>query len=253
MDKHQVQRLIGLGLLMVILASALVTIYLTIPHDPTPPRANSRVADLASPSTPRVTPRTTDTSTGDAATNDGPGSTQPGVRVVVQLDTSGVLEVVEDLRLNRPVIAITVAPPVVTTDEATRSLKPRIVGLHVTALGVTVGGAIPPTISIPTTLRLGRAASSISLRYRLEGSTVRTEPSPLGRALVVMPPIGAGSFAMLPVIVTVISPGVRNLLCPQRGVDQQLCGRQLGQTWSTQGLTGSTSSVIAQVDLPPLG
>ena len=46
---------------------------------------------------------------------------------------------------------------------------------------------------------------------------------------------------------------IRNLVCPDLAVAEQLCGRQQGSLWTTPSIPLGRSVVVAQVDLPPPG
>lgn len=89
----------------------------------------------------------------------------------------------------------------------------------------------------------------VSLRYSLDGATTRTEPSPIGRVLLAMSPVTSRAFPDLAVVVEVVGPGVRNLVCPKLSDAAQLCGRQLGDHWVTPSIPGDRALVVAQFDL----
>ena len=92
------------------------------------------------------------------------------------------------------------------------------------------------------------------MRYRVEGSTDRSQPAPVGRALVLLPRHPLRPRCRRPsVVVEVIGGTVRNLVCPDLPVSDQLCGRQRGAVWSTTPLPLSRASVVAQMDLPQPG
>jgi hypothetical protein len=53
--------------------------------------------------------------------------------------------------------------------------------------------------------------------------------------------------------VEVVGGNIRNLVCPNLPVSDQLCGRQNGRVWSTTTIPLSRSLAVAQVDLPQPG
>jgi hypothetical protein len=73
--------------------------------------------------------------------------------------------------------------------------------------------------------------------------------------LILLPPVTRPDPALgdPAVVVEVIGGTVRNLVCPDLPVSDQLCGRQRGTVWSTTTLPLSRSSVVAQMDLPQPG
>jgi len=185
------------------------------------------------------------------AASTGPGLTEVGIHVVAQPGPNGAIEVLEQLRLRSPVAVLDITAPVVAGIPGLAGAQPAVAGLRVTADGAPV--ILPvgePTTSGPVALPY--PATAISLRYRLEGAIARVSPSPVGRVLMAISPIAAKGRGQLPVVVQVIGPGVRNLVCPRLGTGAQLCGREQGSVWSTPATPADLSLVVAQVDLPPV-
>jgi hypothetical protein len=185
---------------------------------------------------------------------DGPGLSEPGVHVVAQPDATGGLEVVERVRLAAPVRAIWIALPRAPT--AAIGSVATLKGFQAEADGqvVTDPPASPLTVD-GDRLDLPAPVSAITMRYRLEGAAARSQPAPAGRVLVPLPPITRPDPTLgdLQVVVEVSGGTVRNLVCPDLPVSDQLCGRQQGRLWSTTRLPLSRSTVIAQLDLPDPG
>jgi len=217
----------------------------------------------ATPATPTavtptaVTPTATDrpptpSARATRAPGTGPGLTEIGIHVIVQPDTDGDLEVVEQVLLARPVLSIGLAPPVPPAYPGVEGLTPQVVALQAESRGVPVAVGLSDPLVTREELRLG-PTTSLSLRYRLVRTSHRTEPSTLGRALAVLPAISAGDYPDLPVVIEVVGPGVRNVLCTQLTGDQRFCAVQVGQTWTTVDLTGRQVAVVAQLDLPAPG
>lgn len=218
---------------------------------PTPPSTSSGTT------APGLTTSRTSTATPQArvttrAAGTGPGLTELGIHVLAQPQADGGLEVVEDILLARPVSILGLAPPPTPAYPGLEGLTPEVVDLQAESRGVPVAVALAHPLRTRQDLRFG-LTTAISLRYRLEDASHRSEPSPLGRALMVLPAISAGDYPDLPVVIEVTGPGVRNVLCPRLTGDAQLCAVQAGGRWTTADLTGRPVSVIAQVDLPAPG
>jgi hypothetical protein len=185
----------------------------------------------------------------------GPGLTEPGIHVVAQPDAVGNLEVVERIKLSTPVVGLSIATPRASGSGVTGT-NPTISGFQAQADGLLVTAT--PESPIPAGgdwLELPGPATDISMRYRLEGAVGRSHPAPVGRVLIVLPPITAADPKLgdPPVVVEVVGGSIHNLVCPDLAVTDQLCGRQDGPVWSTTAIPLSRSTVIAQVDLPQPG
>ncbi|MEP6632442.1 MAG: hypothetical protein ABJA89_18365 [Lapillicoccus sp.] len=185
----------------------------------------------------------------------GPGLTEPGIHVVAQPDAAGDLEVMERVRLVTPVRRLALAR-LHASGSGVSAAVPAVTGFQAEADGAVVVDA--PASPLPAGgdwLELPAAATDIVMRYRLEGGVSRSQPAPIGRALLVLPPITAASSELgpLPVVVEVVGTQVRNLVCPELPGTEQLCGRQQGQVWTTTALPLGRSVVVAQVDLPAPG
>ena len=214
------------------------------------PTATATPSDGSTLSAPAPTPGLP----GSVATT-GPGLTEPGVHVVAQPDATGALEVVERVRTAAPVRTLSLALP--------QSSAPGIVGVTPSVSGFQAdagGQVVTDRLAAPLTaagdrLELPGAATEITMRYRLSGSTERSQPAPAGRVLVLLPPLtqpdpGVGD----PAVVVEVSGGtVRNLVCSDLPATDQLCGRQQGRVWSTTSLPLSRSTVVVQLDLPNPG
>lgn len=232
------------------------------------PSPQAGATSSAGDTTPTTTPATAPTATvpsasagsassllaGSVATS-GPGLSEPGIHVVAQPDAVGDLEVMERVRLATPVRRLSVARPHPSGSGVSTAI-PQVTGFQAEADGAVVTDA--PASPLPEGgdwLELPAAATDIVMRYRLEGGVSRSQPAPVGRALLVLPPITAASLELgpLPVVVEVVGTQVRNLVCPDLPVAEQLCGRQQGQVWTTTALPLGRSVVVAQVDLPAPG
>lgn len=176
--------------------------------------------------------------------------------VVARAGTDGSLEVVERVRTAVSVTVLPLRPPRSTSAPGTSGVTPTVVGLQAEAGGAVVSDV--PTSPLPATgarLTLPSAAKDIVMRYRLESGADRSQPAPVGRVLIALSPITAAdaSLRTLKAVVEVVGGSVRNLVCPDLPVSDQLCGRQHGTIWSTTAIPLATSAVVAQVDLPQPG
>jgi hypothetical protein len=199
-------------------------------------------------------PATTTSGTAPVATS-GPGLTEPGVHVVAQAGADGGLEVLEQVRLPTTATSLAIALPRASAS-GVAAATPTISGFQAQAGGQVVTDTLAsPLPDGGDRLELPAPATEITMRYRLEGGAERSQPAPVGRALVLLPPVTAAeaSLSGLPVVVEVVGGSVRNLVCPDLAAAEQLCGRQQGSRWTTPSIPLGRSVVIAQVDLPPPG
>jgi hypothetical protein len=255
-----VQRTLGI-LVAAVLAVFAVLVSGRSPSPEAPDPSSTLGVTPSAPATstsspPASTPAPTAASTpADAAATTGPGRTEPGIHVVAAPGVDGTLEVVERVKLGTPVSALLLAPPRPRGGGAAGA-NPTITGFQAQAGGLVVTDS--PASPLPAAgerIELPAPATDITMRYRVEGSTDRSQPAPVGRVLVLLPPITRSDPAVgdPPVVVEVIGGTVRNLVCPDLPVSDQLCGRQRGAVWSTTPLPLSRASVVAQMDLPQPG
>jgi hypothetical protein len=185
----------------------------------------------------------------------GPGLTEAGIHVVAQTGADGGLEVVERVRLPAAVTTLAIALPR-ASGSGVAAAVPTITGFQAEAGGQVVTDMLAaPLPDGGDRLDLPAPSTDITMRYRLEGGAERSQPAPAGRALVLLPPVTAAeaSLSGLPVVVEVVGGNIRNLVCPDLAVAEQLCGRQQGSLWTTPSIPLGRSVVVAQVDLPPPG
>lgn len=247
-----VQRTLGVVVAAVLAVLAVVVSGRSPSPKPPDPASTLGVAPLTTETGTSAAPTPT---TPDAAATTGPGLTEPGIHVVAQPAVDGSLEVLERLRLGTPVSTLLIAPPR-PRGGGSAGATPRIIGFQAQAGGLVVTDA--PTSPLPADgerIELPVPATDITMRYRLEGGADRSQPAPVGRVLVLLPPVTRSDPAVgdPAVVVEVIGGTVRNLVCPDLPVSDQLCGRQRGAVWSTTNLPLSRASVVAQMDLPQPG
>jgi len=201
-----------------------------------------------------TTPDTAGPSAASLATA-GPGLTEPGIHVLAQTAADGSLEVLERIKLSAPVSGFSVVLPQ-ATGSGVAGATPSITGFQAQANDAIVTdmpvSPLPPGCD---RLDFPGPATDISMRYRLEGGAGRSQPAPVGRVLIVLPPITAADPQLGDpgVVVEVVGGNIRNLVCPKLPVSDQLCGRQNGPVWSTTTIPLSRSLVVAQLDLPQPG
>lgn len=251
-----VQRILGIVFAVVFAAGAVWASGRTA--EPRP-EAGAASPTTQQPTSPPTTPRPTDTTlpgTSQAGTaTSGPGLTEPGIHVVAQAGADGSLEVVERVRLTAPATTLAVALPR-ASGSGVNAARPTLTGFQAQAGGQVVTDTL--AAAFPDggdRLDLPVPSTDVTMRYRLEGGAERSQPAPVGRALVVLPPVTADvpALAGLPVVVEVVGGNVRNLVCPDLDASEQLCGRQQGSLWTTPPIPLGRSLVVAQVDLPPPG
>ncbi len=145
-------------------------------------------------------------------------------------DATGSFEVSERLRLARPITSLTLAPPDISRAGAIFS------GTDATATDVQLSAgdqpvAVPATVAHPVTLPA--AGAVFSLRYRLDGVSVRTRPSTAGRALAAIGPLSSRLPADLPVVLIVSGPTVLGVDCPLQSALHRVLRRRWRPTLDT--------------------
>jgi hypothetical protein len=214
---------------------------------------------VAPPSTaPTASARVSPTTPGESAyvpgDQVGPGLTEPGAMVRAAPAADGSFEVVERVRFAIPVTELSVGPPL-TKGVVARSLPSdvAIVDLQVKAdtAVLDIGERV---LARARTVELPGPTSTVMMRYRLTGATVRSIPSTPGRALSVLPPITSpASLGSMPFVIEVSGDRVTNVLCPALPAAAQLCGRTWTQGWYLGPQPAGRTAVLAQLNLPDPG
>lgn len=178
-----------------------------------------------------------------------PGVTQVGISLVAQADSNGTLEVLERIRLAKPVFTLTLRAP--------QPVVSALAGTHPTVANLQAQvGPRPIPVPAPTStgsdgsleLRLTTPRTRVWLRYQLTDATVHTQPSPQGRVLATIGPISAAGLGSTPVSVQV--GGALNLVCPQLPASEQVCGATHPMLLSAGPVPADESTMVAQIDLP---
>lgn len=218
-------------------------------------------AQLA-PTEPVGTPTTSQSSTTTAAAgtalrpgvpnrpHTGPGITEPGIQLTASPASDGSFDVSELVLLSHPQAALSLRPPPISTaGNDFRSSSPVATAVQVTAGDQPV--VLPSdTVSAAVTLPLGSGQQRFELRYRLTGVTIRSIPSKAGRALAAIGPLIGQVADDLPVAVTVVGSGVRNLECPTLSLGERACAAGVvPELRVNRVLPWTASVVVVQLDL----
>ncbi|MEO6412319.1 MAG: hypothetical protein ABIO48_06985 [Pedococcus sp.] len=215
----------------------------TVVPSPTAPSSSAPVAPPRSGNTSYVP--------GAAA---GPGQTEPGALVRATPSADGSLEVVERVRFADPVTELSLGPPL-TKGVMAKSIP---TGVVIADLQVQADDAIVDigvrSLATARTVELSAEASTVIMRYRLTGATVRSIPSTPGRALAVLPPITQpATLGSTPFVIEVSGAQVTNVLCPGLPTAAQLCGRTWARGWYLSPQQPGRTAVLAQLTLPDPG
>lgn len=181
---------------------------------------------------------------------DGPGTTEPGILLVVAPRTDTAFVVTELVRLETPSKTITVRPPRFTAAGSTfKAAKPYASKVKITTRDESV--PVPDGIvNRKATFTVGEPARRFAMQYELNRAIVRSKPSTAGRALGAVTPLTSGLPDDLTVAVVVVGRGVRNLSCPGLELAIQACA--LGKApllHLRQALPWRNAIVIVQLDL----
>jgi hypothetical protein len=189
---------------------------------------------------------------GDSATRpDGPGTTEPGILLVVSRATDTAFVVTELVLRDEPAESIDVHPPdfsaVGSTFEATRPFasKVRITTRH---------GSVPVpdgVVNRAETFDLGEPVRRYTMHYELNRAIVRSSPSSAGRALGAIRPLTDPKSDQMSVAVVSVGDDVRNLSCPGLALSRQACAAGKPPLLRVrQDLPWRAAIVIVQLDLP---
>jgi hypothetical protein len=181
----------------------------------------------------------------------GVGADLPGTEVTAALGADRRSVEVYERALLAPVgTTLTLRPA--TSDQVARSLRaalPTITDLHAAIDGRPVpvtGTASGWTVQLSSTT----TGSRLTLRYRLSGAVIRTEPAPRGRYNLVLTPLtpAADSGVGAGVVVRIRDPRVDEVYCP--GTTDQLCGHKDGPLHVATVPGGAVPIVVGLVTFP---
>ncbi len=205
--------------------------------------ALSRPAATSEPAT--SAPGTADSSPEEPTTKDG---SPVDVLVDVTPGASGFVDMIEQVRPNAAVSWLDLqTPPSLGGDLG----RPRVLGLAVMIDGTRA--SVTPASRGRWRIPLPHGASEVILSYRLTDVTERRSAAPEGRVLLQVRPLTTASAATATAVLRIVGVTVHNLVCPDRPLADQLCGRVDGDQWQTAPVPMDESTVVAQIDLPTTG
>jgi hypothetical protein len=181
----------------------------------------------------------------------GPGTTEPGILLMASPLRDGSFDVAEIVLLATPSSSIWLGPPrVVLAGDRFAKAKPVASQVQMSAGNqpvVVPGGRINQR----TQLAPAAPTKKIELRYNLRGITIRSIPSPAGRALSVISPLVDGVPKTLPVALRISGNTVLNIGCPALRLREQACsaGRP-PQLRVNKKLPWRSAVIVVQFDLP---
>jgi hypothetical protein len=219
----------------------------------TPPPSAPAATHQPPPTAPSSTTsaKTTSTTATEAKLPKGPGNTQPGILLMASPMPHGTFDIAEMVLFDAPTWSIRLGPPRLALAGSDFSkAKPVATQVQVSAGDQPV--VVPDgRISRPTDIALNAPASRIELRYKLDGITVRSIPSPAGRALAAISPMAGGVPKDFPVVMMINGSTVRNIVCPSLPLRIRTCWiGQPPQLRVKPKLHWNKAVIVVQFDLP---
>jgi hypothetical protein len=182
----------------------------------------------------------------------GPGTTKPGILLMASPLPGGSFDIAEIVRLPEATSSLRLGPPNLTL-AGNRFAKSKPVATQVQVSAEDQPVRVPDgRVSRQMDLALTNPSKSIELRYHLSGVTIRSIPSPAGRALTAIGPLIRDVPKSIPVAMMVSGNTVHNIECPAvRSVSKQACwiGRRPQFRVKPQ-LTRDRAVIVVQFDLP---
>ncbi|MEO5854259.1 MAG: hypothetical protein ABIQ15_17265 [Nocardioides sp.] len=176
-----------------------------------------------------------------------PADIDVAVLLTATPDARGILDVVERVSPGAPFRQLLLrSPPALAEADVT----PKVLGLTLVADGRPV--QVPAAPTREWLVVLPQPADTVVLRYRLGGVIVRNSAAPEGRALLQVRPLTSAAMSSSTAAVEILGVTVHNLVCPDRPLADQLCGRPDGNRWRTATVPNGEATVVAQIDLPAL-
>lgn len=222
------------------------------PNSPTSPTtaAASSQSTAASPSPTAPTKRVPPTPAGGKLPR-GPGTTEPGILLIASPLRDGSFDIAELVILPAPLSSLRLGPPKLSrAGDRFAKLKPVASQVQMSAGDQPV--IVPKgRIEKPMDIAFVKPAKQIELRYNLSEVTVRSMPSPAGRALAGISPLVAGSPS-LRVVMMVSGSTVLNIECPtRRRISEQACAAGRVPNLRAKGeLPLSGAVIVVQFNLP---
>jgi hypothetical protein len=182
----------------------------------------------------------------------GPGTTKPGILLMASPLPGGSFDIAEIVRLPEATSSLRLGPPILSL-AGNRFAKSKPVATQVQVSAEDQPVRVPDgRVSRQMGLALTNPSKSIELRYHLGGVTIRSIPSPAGRALTAIGPLIRDVPKSTPVAMMVSGNTVLNIECPAvRSVSKQACwiGRRPQFRVKPQ-LTRDRAVIVVQFDLP---
>ena len=199
----------------------------------------------------RLGPDQASSETSSATRPDGPGTTEPGILLVVARSTDAAFAVTEVVRLESPTTSITVRPPDFSAAGSTfDAARPYASKVRI----ITRDESVPVPDGIvnrASTFDLDEPVRRYSMHYELNRAIVRSLPSSAGRALGAIRPLTSGQPDDMRVAVVTVGTGVLNLYCPGLTLARQACAEGTPPLLHVrQDLPWRTAVVVVQLDLP---
>jgi len=214
-------------------------------------RAESKPAAPVSTPSPTPSPTPSRPSIRPTPVGTRPGIDAVGIDLQFEPRPDGSFDVTERLLLPARVASVLVTPPDrLTAGSGFANVDPTVLGLQIEAAGLPIDD-LPQKLVDPQRLFLPTTSAKVTLRYQLTGVLVVSKPSTAGRALGFIRPMTADVKPSLPVRVHSTGTGTLNIECRQLPLPDQACARGSSPRFETSpGLTGRTSTVLVQLDVP---
>jgi len=185
----------------------------------------------------------------------GPGITDPGTMMLVQVTRDGSLNVTEQAVLGpRGLRELNLRlPSMASLGGQVAELTPTVHNLRVSVNGTPV--AATPTADGPgwaVVAAGGEQARTVQLSYQIQDAIVRTKPSNSGRALgVSLPLLGQALREQgLPLVVRAEGAAVGGATCPSAPTTKMLCGEEVGNGWlAIIPAEAASPTLLLQLDL----
>lgn len=218
---------------------------------PLPTASSSAQTPSASSSTSAAKQPARTSAESEAKLPKGPGTTEPGILLMASPLSDGSFDIAEMVFLPVATSSIRLAPPKLTL-AGSRFAKSKPVATQVQVSAADQPAMVPDgRVSRSMDITLLEPAKRIELRYNLRGITLRSVPSPAGRALTAIGPL-AGVPKSLPVAMMVTGSTVLNIECPAiRHVQGQACSTGRPPRLHVKPkLSWSNAVIVVQFNLP---
>ncbi|TDO50722.1 hypothetical protein EV643_104216 [Kribbella sp. VKM Ac-2527] len=215
--------------------------------------AASCTSDAGGPTAPSPGRLTSGEGSGPAEaspTPEGPGLSAPGIRLTAVPRGDGSFDITEEVVLRVATVVIQLEPP--PSGERLQGMMvatlPQATNLKVFADDNQLPLA-KTELDHGEDLSLDNAVTKLKLTYRLKGSSARSLPSRVGRALAAISPLTARTDGSLPTNMTVSGGSLLNVVCPLLQETRCAVGEPPG-LGIQQGIPAEQALAVLQLDLP---